>query len=193
MHKIFGISKFEFKTVVLILVGLFLASGININGALRKSRDAQRKGDIRAIYDALWAYKVQYGFFPLSNEKGQIMACLGERETEIKFDENNSPIFYPCEYGVDTLGDLKIPKDPNSNQHYFYTASHERFQILAALEGHYEDEYDTWIQARNIDCGTEYCNFGRSDGESPLDISISQFEVFLQYRGLYELSAKLKI
>lgn len=198
MHKIFGISKFELNIVIVILFGLFLASGFNINGALKKSRDAQRKGDIRAIYDALWAYKRDFGFFPLSSEDGKILACLDKNETKLKFDENNSPIFYPCEYGVDSLKDVTdnnyapyletIPKDPNSNKNYFYIATHEKFQILASLEGEYEDEYDSWILARSINCGLEFCNFGRSDGETPLDISIDQFEIFLKYRGLYELS-----
>lgn len=178
----FGFTGAEKLVVVLILFSLISLSYFNLQTSFRKSRDAQRKSDIRSIYDGLMAYENDFGAFPASFQ-GKIVACKGELNEETNLYE-----LVPCEWYWDGLRDVNddnypsylenIPSDPfhGKGARYLYISNGKHFQVYAALESDSEDEYEPAIVARQLNCGNQICNFGRSDGKTPLDKSLEEYE-----------------
>lgn len=170
------------RIVLVILLAIVAATLINLRVSFRKARDAQRKADIRSIYDALMKYQHEFGFFPASSEDGRIMACGG------RLDEKGFPVFDPCQWYEDALQDVfdpsypaylkVIPGDPRQGQgrSYYYLSNSKHFQIYASLESDSEDEYEPAVVNRNLPCGQYICNVGRSDGKTPLDKSLQEYE-----------------
>jgi len=178
-------SKSEFKALIIIFAGLIIISAPNFIVSLRRARDAQRKADIGSIQDALFKYQADFGSFPLSID-GKIAAC-----EPVTFKEVNgikTPVFSACSFGKSSLADLSdssypsymklIPNDPEKDKgrSYYYFSNGSRFQIYGSLEGKSEDEYDESIVKRTIACGEKICNFGKSSGRTPLNISIEEYE-----------------
>jgi type II secretory pathway pseudopilin PulG len=188
MHKLFskfwffGLQGMDKLVAILILASLLLLSYFNLQISFRRSRDAQRKADIRSIYDALMAYQNDFGKFPASFE-GKIVACKGEFNSELDFYE-----LAPCEWYWDGLEDVndesypayleQIPSDPHHGKgaRYLYISNGRHFQVFASLESSREDEYVAAIADRQLNCGSRICNFGRSDGQVPLDKSLEVYE-----------------
>ena len=178
---ILGFSKNELRGVALILLILFVAVGLNLRVSLRKSRDSQRRSDVRAIADGVQAFHEDFGFFPRSHE-GKIVACNGS------LDVDGNPVFEPCEWLYDSLRDSfdldyppymeRIPTDPhhNSGVRYHYISNGSRYQIYGSYESSGEPEYEAGVVARNLSCGNKVCNFGRAYSQTPLDVSIEQYE-----------------
>lgn len=171
---ILGLSKSELSQISLILLFLILATLINLRVSFRKSRDAQRKADIRSLYDALMLYQDQVGAFPFSTDDGKILACRPE------YDQEQLPHYQPCQWYQDRLEPYlsAIPGDPRQGQgrSYYYLSNSRHFQLYAALESASEAEYDPAIVARALSCGQYLCSFGRSDGATPLDKSLKAYE-----------------
>ena len=179
---LFGFSKDEAFGVVSILLVIFFATFINLQISLRRSRDSQRKSDIRDIYNALAKYQNDFGTFPLSKD-GEIVACGGKTK-----DELGLPIFESCRWGWDSLVDTqdlnypeyltRIPADPYylKGFNYYYISNGSKFQMYASLEGRDEAEFDSKIEKRNLSCGSKICNFGLASGKTPLNISIEEYE-----------------
>jgi len=176
-----GLKKNELISLTIIFSVLLIAIFVNLKISFRKARDAQRKGDVRSIYDALLAYHEDFGFYPLAIE-GTIAAC-----EPVEFDNFGSPTFSTCRWGWDELRDvfdkeypkyLTLPSDPHHTYgtKYLYVSDTSHFQIYAALESDHEDEYNENIVARDLRCGEQICNFGRSDGRTPLDKSLEEYE-----------------
>lgn len=178
----FGFRGTDKIVVILILISLLTLSYFNLQSSFRKSRDAQRKSDIRSIYDGLMTYQNDFGSFPASSE-GKIVACKGELD-----EETNLYGLIPCEWYWDGLRDVNdesypaylqnIPSDPfhGKGARYLYISNGKHFQVYAALESGREDEYDPNIVARQLNCGDRICNFGRADGKVPLDKSLEEYE-----------------
>lgn len=180
----------EATWVFLIIAFIISAISINLLVSERKGRDAQRKQDIRSIYDALEKYHTDFGSYPAS-ENGRIVACDSGSKNEL-----GQPILKACDWGLESLrdvGDLsypvyleRIPSDPSnrSGRAYQYLSDTKYFQMYASLEGHDEAEFDTRIVSRNLGCGVAICNFGFASGATPLDKSIEEYEnELLQLRG----------
>jgi len=179
--KILGFKKNELIALFVIFSVLLVAIFVNLKISFRKARDAQRKGDIRGIYDALLLYHEDFGVFPLAID-GMIAAC-----EPVTFDTKGSPTFSACRWGWDELRDvfdkdypkyMTLPSDPHHTYgvRYLYVSNGNHFQIYAALESAQEDEYKPEVVARNLNCGEEICNFGRSDGKTPLDKTLEEYE-----------------
>ncbi|OGM30231.1 hypothetical protein A2630_03340 [Candidatus Woesebacteria bacterium RIFCSPHIGHO2_01_FULL_44_10] len=167
---ILGFTKQETRAVGVMLVGILTVTAINLVGAIRKSRDAQRKGDVRQITRILDEFQTSQGIIPASQD-GLIIACNPD------FDELGNPIYKPCRWGEDEISGNKLPGDPHSTNgaSYLYLASPKNYQVFASLESAKEDEYDEKIVARNLPCGIKICNFGLTSGV-PLDKSIQEYE-----------------
>ncbi|KKS77650.1 MAG: hypothetical protein UV74_C0013G0161 [Candidatus Woesebacteria bacterium GW2011_GWB1_43_14] len=196
---ILGFNKTEQVWVFIILSVLSVTVAVNMRVALRKSRDVQRKADIRSISDALLHYQSEFGFFPLSSSDGDILACKGE------VGEDGILEFRACKWGWEELRDIfdesyppylkRIPSDPShdAGARYRYISNGSRFQVYASLEGVDEPEYSEKILLRNLNCGDKICNFGLSFGDTPLDKSIEEYEnemrakeiEILKKKGLY--------
>ncbi|MBN1168793.1 hypothetical protein JXA63_02785 [Candidatus Woesebacteria bacterium] len=195
-------TKSEIKIVAGVLMFLFLISSYNFRLALRRARDAQRKADLGEIEKALLSYHRDFGYFPPSNEDGEIVACFdGDiKDLVVPKDVNgNTDIkayfkqFRGCEWGNDGLRDVtepeypaysdRLPGDPSimDGFSYKYISNFTRFQLYAHLEGKdSEDEYKKEIELRDLDCGVSVCNFGIGYGKTPLDVSIEKYESSLR-------------
>jgi len=172
----------------------------NLNISLRRARDAQRRADIGSISNALNKYRDDFGFFPPSRD-GKIVACRGNNfeeglkdlQDDTKFDTDKFfAILTSCEWGSDSLRDVTdeayepymkiIPSDPQSDQgmSYLYLSNTNRYQIFTFMEGEEEEiGYNSDIVGRQLNCGTGFiCSFGKSY-DSPLDMSIEEYEMKL--------------
>ncbi len=199
MRKTRFFTRQETIVVTLLFALVFFATYLNMRTSLRRARDAQRKGDLGAVTDALEKFKNELGFFP-SSENGKIKICkadnfedvLNEIKTSEKFDMKLFETgLKTCEWGNDPLRDVlddsvspymkSLPSDPKTKNgiNYYYMSNGERFQIYTYLEGEKtEDGYDERIISRNINCGIKICSFGRSYNV-PVDKSIEQYELEL--------------
>jgi len=181
-------NKSEIRAILIIFAFLILISTPNFIISLRRARDAQRKADIGSIKDALLKYQADFGIFPLSID-GKIAACEPVSYNEV--GGIKTLVFSACEFGESSLADLSdssypaylkpIPNDPRKNEgrYYYYFSNGGRFQIYGTLEGKSEDEYDEYIIKRGIKCGSQICNFGKSSGTTPLNISIEEYEALI--------------
>jgi len=190
-------TKKEAFGVGIIFLAVVLVTFYNLQIALRRSRDSQRKQDLGVISDALHKYNEDFGFFPPS-ENGKIKACKASNFDDVfkKLTEAKSldrDIFFEglraCEWSKDPLANLLdtdypayIPLLPGdamvaSGVSYYYLSNSRRFQLYSFLEG--EDEeggYDSGIVERGLPCGSKVCSFGKSSIDTPLDISIEDYE-----------------
>jgi len=196
--KPFSKSELIGVTLIFLVVSFFTLFGLK--DSLRKGRDAQRRADLGRISDALHNFYDEFGFFPLSQD-GKIKMCKGENFDDILAKLKKERVFdrelffqglRPCEYGIDSFRDVTddsrtpflnpIPEDPKKDYgySYLYLSNTKRFQIFAYLEGETkEDEYDSKIAARGLICGKKPCSFGKASGDTPLNISIEEYEQIL--------------
>ncbi|OGM11462.1 hypothetical protein A2Z22_00225 [Candidatus Woesebacteria bacterium RBG_16_34_12] len=190
-------TKQEILGISIILSFIFILSFLNFRISLRRARDAQRMADLGTIYDALNKYQQDFGFFPPS-ENGKIKACKATNFDEVikllsTLEQFDQEIYFSglkaCEWGIDSLKDLSdesyepylrtIMADPKKDKgiNYLYFSNTKRYQIYAYLEGEEsEDGYNLGIVARNLSCGEKICSFGKAFGETPLDMSIEEYE-----------------
>lgn len=140
-------TRDELKGLGVIFLILIAISIPNFTISIKRARDVTRKDDIRDLAQAARDYQGKYFFFPESIEP------LAE--------------FLPA-----------IPKDPQNSKgvEYVYISNGRRFQTFASLEDKNQDEYDETVEKRNIKCGVQVCNFGRSSGKTPLDKSLEEYE-----------------
>lgn len=192
-------SRQESIVVTIIFLGVFLVTGYNLNIAVRRARDAQRRSDLSAITNALEKFNEEFGYYPPA-EEGKIVMCKGENYEEV-IDELSQikpfdrEFFFSglrgCDWGWDSLSDpqdteheqyLKsIPADPKHNEgiDYLYVSNTRRFQIFSFLEGKStEIGYSEDIVSRGLLCGKEICSFGK-EIDAPLDKSIEEHEAEL--------------
>lgn len=177
------LNRKEFGFIFITLLVVILATYLNLLTSFLRARDSQRKGDIRAIANALDAYQIDIASFPASSN-GKIVACLAG------VDESGIPQRKECQWGVDGLRDIfyedanypdyikTLPSDPHTKDgaSYLYLSNGRHYQIFTSLEGEDEAEYNPEIVARNLPCGTKVCNYGLSDKDTPLAISVEEYE-----------------
>lgn len=194
------LTKQEIKAILTIFLILFSVTFYNLQIAIRKSRDAQRRTDLRTISDALGKFFSDYGFFPPSVD-GKIVFCKSDNYEQIMNEITESGVFdrykfftglRPCEWGQDSFADLfdensvpylqTLPADSKHKDglKYVYISNTKLFQIYSYLEGEdSEDTYNPLVVNRNLMCGTKVCSYGRSYSDIPLNISIEEYEAIL--------------
>src|SRR3989344_7035442 len=186
-------TKNELVAVAVILLTTFSLTFYNLRISIRRSRDVQRRSDLGAISDALHKFQEGFGYFPESSE-GKIKMCKADNFAEIvgrikeqsEFDRN---LYFEglrsCVWGKDSFRDLLdedfrayldiIPQDPKGVEgtSYYYLSNTNRLQLYSYLEGENDETgYNSGIFNRNLKCGDKICNFGKSSGDTPLEISI---------------------
>lgn len=183
-------SKKETLGIGIILIILVAVSIPNFLVSLARARDAQRKNDLGALSDAIILFQRAVSTFPLSTTDGKIIGCIGP---DTKYDEIlkmwvNLRI---CEWGVDGLVNLNdpfsqpfiqaLPKDPKFKDGfaYLYLSNGRRFQIYASLERKDQDEYSPIVEKLGLKCGRQICNVGKAYGDTPLDMSLEEYEDIL--------------
>ncbi|MFC1627262.1 type II secretion system protein [Patescibacteria group bacterium] len=152
--------------VVITIIGILANIGLNtFTSAQKKSRDAQRKGHLKQLKDALEAYYNDQGEYPDDNASGNIMGC-GADALEL------------CTYGTssfsntttDTVYMIKMPADPALGSSYYYDAipnavGNNSFQLYTRLENTrdiavHKDVDDNPQVYDSLNCGTLECNYG---------------------------------
>lgn len=168
--------------IVMIIMGILAAIGVTAFIASQvKGRDTSRKGDLKAVSQALEAYYNDKGQYPASDDKGNIVGCNGS--------VGNPPVQPPvsCPAGglwKDVYGTIymaQIPKDPSSKtQSFYYFGSksagsqiYNQYQMYTHLENKDDSQIITPTPASVVpavipNCGTASstvaCNYGVSSG-----------------------------
>lgn len=156
-------SKKEFSFVTIVLTVIAVVTVVNLFASYRKSRDVTRKNELGDIESRLSDFKKAIGVFPLATDDGKIIGCNGFKT---KFGDW---VFAPCEWGDNKINSPffdPLPLDPyfEKGRKFVYRSNGNTFQVYAALEGKYEEEYDKNIVLLNISCGDAVCNVGRTNG-----------------------------
>jgi type II secretory pathway pseudopilin PulG len=111
----------------------------NFNAARQRSRDAQRKSDLKNIQIALRLYYNDQGYYPESDDDGNIKGC--------------DPGDVVCEWGETwSIGSTDymstLPSDPLDSQFYRYIrADLDTYTLSACLENRSDTNCggnDTW-------------------------------------------------
>jgi type II secretory pathway pseudopilin PulG len=151
--------------VVMIIMGVLVTLGISaFTSSQTKSRDLRRKGDIRAISEALEAYYSDKGRYP-EGQTGDMYGCLGAQV---------------CAWGAqwqDDLGTIymtKLPADPGSTKYrYYYVApsTGRSYKLYVHLENSLDPDGQTNYLSGG-QCGggatSVFCNCGVSSQNTTL-------------------------
>ncbi|MBA3551200.1 hypothetical protein H0W32_03265 [Patescibacteria group bacterium] len=181
-------KRYELFSVIGILLVIFSATYINLGISLRRSRDNQRKSDLRSIANGLVGFQADYAFFPYATTD-KITACVEDDFDPKTLTKDDQIPFVDCEWGVDAIRDIldlaypayqdRLPRDPKANEgsEYLYISNGRRFQLFAYLEGGSDDiEYKPEVEARQLMCGNRICNFGAAFSSTPLDKTLEEYE-----------------
>lgn len=163
-----GINKNELVFIACVLVSIAIVSWINFQSAFIRSRDVQRKNDLKHIASALNNYLYDFGAYPPAID-GKIASCGDPKNPSV------------CKWGVDAVADLgdpnyppyinPLPRDPQQGKgrYYLYISNTRNFQLFASLENPLDDEYNGRVAQKNILCGEKACNFGIVSSGRPED------------------------
>jgi len=156
-------KKSEIKIILSILVCLFAVSGYNFSISLRRGRDSIRKNDMSAIQKSLDTYYQKYKIYPMSTADGNIIGCFEKGAlVDIKTGYPNNAI--TCNWGESRFESANLmPRDPNYEKgaNYRYISDGKKYELYIALEGKDEAEYTQSDIDKNLQCGSEICNYGR--------------------------------
>lgn len=183
-------TRNEWIAVLIILGAISVAAFFNFKASLARARDSQRMADLQSLVDALARYNSDFGFYPAASPDGRIIACkkAGAKVFKGMKLADFLASLAPCDWGRDGLADITdasypaylkvLPADPKSALGFAprYISDGRLFQIYTALELTDADEYKSSIVARNLACGVNVCNAGRSYGVTPLDKSLQEYE-----------------
>lgn len=182
-------NKEELIAILFIFGILMIVSIPNFSLSIKRARDSSRKDDMGSLQAALDNYFADFGEYPKSTSDGRIIGCKAPGSIVRRDAKGKLLVDYvPCEWGKDSLVNpidysrkpyiSPIPNDPQKLQGmtYFYISNGLRYQLYGSLEDTSQNEYDKRIVARGISCGARRCNFGRASGNTPLDISIEEYE-----------------
>ena len=152
-------TKIEIRFIVAILVMVGLLSVYNFQSAYLRTRDVQRKNDLKYVAVALDNYFYDFGQYPESLD-GMIVAC-GSGEALV-----------PCVWGKDAFRDVSdlsyppyienFPRDPQEEKtgaKYVYLSDTRNFQLLSSLENRRDDEYNEEVASQKIACGDRICSY----------------------------------
>jgi prepilin-type N-terminal cleavage/methylation domain-containing protein len=133
--------------VVIAILGILSTLAIgNFRSSQLRSRDAQRKSDLRQISTALEVFYNDHGQYPAGNASGQIVGC---------------PAPTSCEWGVGEFKDSKtvfikvVQSDPTGIVDYCYKTldSKSKFQLFAKLENPKDQDCIGGNCAASTSCG----------------------------------------
>ncbi len=168
-----GFTLVELLVVISILGVLVSITSVAFRSAQIRGRDAERKSDLKQIFNALELFYADYGKYP--DDAGSVInACPYNSATGTGS---------ACTWGSGEFTDSKttyikvVPKDPKSGFFYYYrvvpNSSNQQFQIFARLE----NDQDSGCLGGNCTvppvtylCGTKACNFAlTSPNTKPTD------------------------
>ena len=164
--------------VVISIIGILASIGlVAFRSTQFRSRDAQRKSDLKELSSALELFYSDYGRYP-SSDTGKIMACPYNTATA-------------CSWGTGEFTDGKtvyfkvLPKDSVSGSNYYYRtvpdSNNQKYQIFAHLENSEDINCLIGVAGKpdctspanipsGITCGSSVCNFAvKSSNTTPTE------------------------
>jgi general secretion pathway protein G len=162
--------------VVIVIIGILSAIGLGgFIASQQKSRDSQRKGNLKNITTALEVYYNDWGSYPLS-ENGRILGCGTPQNPE-------QCLWLEPFVKNDTYYMVEVPKDPLVGYNYFYVSDGTSYQIYARLENLKDKSVPTAAgepvgYAGTACVGSTLCNYGVASSNSSLaELFIPEGEV----------------
>jgi general secretion pathway protein G len=157
--------------IVIVIMGVLAIIGVTaFRSSQIKGRDSARKGDLKAISQALELYYNDNSRYPNDDGAGGIVGCDGGVGT------NPAPAPVACTAGEvfknanGTIYMPQLPKDPiDPKQMFFYdgVSTGSQFKLYARLENNQDPQIMSPLPA--VDCGTDVqCNYGVSSGNISL-------------------------
>lgn len=181
-------NKNQIVGVLLIFSLLILSNLWGFKTSLSRERDTHRVLDLGNIESGLNSYFADFGYYPLSNSSGEMVACPG-LYTKVEKDEDKKVVvktgykkpviinMVPCIWGKDALLDASdpgypayisiLPSDPmkNNTSKYIYVSDGKSYNIYARLELRSTTGFSPEIEKQKIMCGKYICNFSRSNSD----------------------------
>jgi type II secretion system protein G len=153
-----GFTLIELLVVVAILGILTMLVASTFRTSQMKSRDGQRKSDLKQIANALETFYSDHGQYPPADGNGSIKACPFVSASQAT----------ACTWGSGQITDnktvyfQKMPKDPASTTYFYRTlpvgsTTPQKFQLFAYLENN--QDQDIVSTSLSYNCGVYKCNF----------------------------------
>lgn len=146
----FGFTLVELLVVMAILGVLVTLVAGGYRSAQFRSRDAQRKSDLKQIVNALELFYSDHGSYPGSSSDNKIQGCPSTTSTA-------------CDWGSGEFRDAnttyfrELPQDPGAYRYVYKTnATRSKFQLFARLENSRDKDI---IDGITVLCGGVSCNF----------------------------------
>jgi general secretion pathway protein G len=145
-----GFTLIELLVAISIIAIISTVLLANFNAARERSRDAQRKSDLRNISTGLRIFYNDFGAYPANGtggNAGKIVAC----------GQTTLPGPFVCEWGSAWTSDGKtimstLPKDPLSSQSYAYAqVDLDNYTLTACLENASDED---GVAESGIDCAS---------------------------------------
>ena len=128
-----GFTLIELLVVIALIGVLSTLILANLNSARERSRDVQRKSDLRSVQTALRLYFNDMGGYPTNNSSLEILGCGAAGVTACTWGQIWSK-------GT-TVYMNTLPSDPQSSQSYKYTQiDTDSYTLEACLENKSDDK-----------------------------------------------------
>lgn len=121
-----GFTLVELLIVIAIIGILSTLLTANFIGVRQRSRDSQRKADLRQMQSALELYRADSGSYPSA-----VPNCPAGTPTSLMTQDCSTSIYMQ-----------KVPKDPTGTS-YTYSSNGTTYTIIACLENGNDSEKDT--------------------------------------------------
>ena len=158
-----GFTLIELLIVITILGILTTIAMGSFRNAQIRSRDAQRKSDLKQISKALELFYNDYEGYP-SSSSGKIKAC--------KYKSTNPANSGLCSWGTSQFWDDKgtvyfriLPEDPSGFKYYYRATTNQGYQLYAHLENSEDSDClggdceSPTLPGEPPDSGDKDCNF----------------------------------
>lgn len=129
-----GFTLIELLVVISIIGILSTLLTANFIGVRQRSRDAQRKSNLRQIQSALELYRADVGSYPLDTSN-PFSTC------NVQFGQGSAVYMQ------------KVPCDPNGNP-YTYTSNGTTYALVACLENNNDGDPQTKTTNPDPPCNT---------------------------------------
>ena len=174
-----GFTLVELLVVMAILGVLVTLIGTSFRSAQLRGRDAQRKSDLKQIATALELFFNDYGFYPLADGEGKIMACPYEKGVggvPCRWATGKFVDIFPTTATERTIYFKKLPDDPVIGYDYYYRlpdgGNNKKFQLFAKLENSQDQDClggDCLNSPVDYQCGNVTCNFSLTSSNTSFD------------------------
>ncbi len=149
-----GFTLIELLVVMAILGILATISLVTFRTTQMRSRDAQRKSDLKQTANALEIFYNDYERYPSASIDGKIMACPSSTVPATGCSWDNDDIFTDNK----TTYLKSMAEDPSGGFNYYYEVfdNNQGYRLFAHLENTQDSDIDTTISKP---CGASICNF----------------------------------